>query len=117
MKRSYELGLRIEAHKRLVTEADTPKSKLNLAHEKTSSQGFKIALELVVGVGVGLYIGLSLDDYFNTSGPWFLIGCIIIGFVAGMSNVIRIAKRIQKEAHLQKNIACVDCNKNKVSKT
>lgn len=62
------------------------------------AQGFKIAVELVVGVVFGGLVGWGLDRYLETSGPWFLIVFVILGFAAGMLNVIRTAQRMQAEA-------------------
>jgi ATP synthase protein I len=65
------------------------------------AQGFKIAVELVVGVCFGGFVGWGLDRYFETSGPWFLIVFVVLGFAAGMLNVIRTAQRMQAEAESQ----------------
>ena len=62
------------------------------------TQAFKIAVELVVGVVFGGVVGVSLDRYFETSGPWFLIVFVMLGFAAGMLNVIRTAKQMQAKA-------------------
>lgn len=61
-------------------------------------QAFKIVAELVVGVAFGAIVGLGLDRYFGTSGPWFLIVFLVLGFAAGMLNVIRSAQRMQARA-------------------
>ncbi|HUS98232.1 MAG TPA: AtpZ/AtpI family protein [Hyphomicrobiaceae bacterium] len=67
-------------------------------------QAFKIAIELVVGVVFGGLIGWGLDRFFSTSGPWFLILFLVLGFAAGMMNVIRTAQRMQARAeHLQRS--------------
>ncbi len=61
-------------------------------------QAFKISVELLAGLVFGFIVGWYLDQYFETSGPWFLIGFVVLGFAAGMSNVIRTAKRLQAKA-------------------
>jgi len=67
-------------------------------------QAFKIAIELVVGIGFGGFLGWGLDRFFETSGPWFLIVFVVLGFAAGMLNVIRTAQRLQAQAeHLQRS--------------
>ena len=55
---------------------------------------FKLGTELVAAVGVGTIIGFILDSWFGTK-PWFII--IFLGSAAGILNVIRAAKRMQKE--------------------
>ena len=57
---------------------------------------FKLGTELVAAAVVGTIIGFILDNWFGTK-PWFIIIFFIIGVIAGMLNVIRVAKRMQKE--------------------
>ena len=57
---------------------------------------FRLGTELVAAAVVGTIIGFILDSWFGTK-PWFIILFFIIGVIAGMLNVIRVAKRIQKE--------------------
>ena len=67
------------------------------ARSAALGQGFKIAVELVAGVGFGAVVGWALDRYFG-SAPWFMIVFLLLGFAAGMMNVIRTAKRMQAQA-------------------
>ena len=60
-------------------------------------QAMKIAIELVVGVAVGGFIGWFLDKQLGTK-PWLLVVFIVLGFCAGMLNVIRTAQRMQAQA-------------------
>ena len=57
---------------------------------------FKLGTELVAAVAVGTIIGFILDSWFDTK-PWFIIIFFFLGAAAGMLNVIRTAKRMQKE--------------------
>ena len=75
------------------------KKQLSSKDEKKGSfmgSAFKLGTELVASVGVGTIIGFILDNWFGTK-PWFIIIFFIIGAIAGMLNVIRVAKRMQKE--------------------
>lgn len=54
------------------------------------AQGMRIATELVAAVAVGVGIGLLLDSWLDTK-PWMLIVFILLGSIAGMLNVYRIA--------------------------
>lgn len=70
-------------------------------------QAMKIAIELVVGIAVGGFIGKVLDDQFG-SAPWLLILFLMLGFAAGLLNIVRIARRLQAEAEpLQRNAKAV----------
>jgi ATP synthase protein I len=57
---------------------------------------FKLGTELVAAVAVGTIIGFILDSWFDTK-PWLIIIFFFLGSAAGMLNVIRTAKRMQKE--------------------
>ena len=56
---------------------------------------FKLGTELVAAVAVGTIIGFILDNWFDTK-PWLIIIFFFVGVVAGITNVIRSAKKIQK---------------------
>ena len=57
---------------------------------------FKLGTELVAAVIVGTIIGFILDTWFGTK-PWLIIIFFFLGSAAGMLNVIRTAKRMQKK--------------------
>ena len=57
---------------------------------------FKLGTELVAAVAVGTIIGFILDTWFDTK-PWLMIIFFFIGSAAGMLNVIKVAKEMQKE--------------------
>ena len=52
--------------------------------------GFRLSSELVAGVLAGAGIGWALDRVLGIS-PWGLIVFLLLGFVAGVVNVIRAA--------------------------
>jgi ATP synthase protein I len=54
------------------------------------ARGFRLSSELVGGVLVGAAIGWALDRVLGIS-PWGLIVFLLLGFVAGVVNVIRAA--------------------------
>ena len=56
---------------------------------------FKLGTELVAAVAVGTIIGFILDSWFDTK-PWLIITFFFLGAAAGILNVIRAAKRMQK---------------------
>ena len=57
---------------------------------------FKLGTELVSAVLAGTIIGFILDTWFDTK-PWLIILFFFLGSVAGILNVIRVAKRIQQK--------------------
>ena len=73
------------------------KDKSNQKNQKNSNYGqaFKLSTELVAAVAVGTIIGFILDDWFGTK-PWLILIFFFVGVIAGISNVIRSAKNMQK---------------------
>jgi len=52
------------------------------------AMGLRLASDLVAGVVVGAALGWGFDRLFDTS-PWGLIVLFLLGFAAGLRNVIR----------------------------
>ena len=87
-----------ELKTRLKIAKDKVKKKLNQDGEKTSSnlgQAFKMSTELVSAVAVGTIIGFILDKWFGTK-PWLILIFFFVGVIAGIMNVIKSAKKLQK---------------------
>ena len=58
--------------------------------------GMRMAAELVAAVIVGGLIGYGLD-YWLGSKPWLFLLFFVLGFAAGVLNVVRAYERMQKE--------------------
>ena len=56
---------------------------------------FKLSTELVAAVAVGTIIGFIFDKTFGTK-PWFILIFFFVGVIAGITNVIRSAKKMQE---------------------
>ncbi|MGE3148191.1 MAG: AtpZ/AtpI family protein [Pseudorhodoplanes sp.] len=54
------------------------------------ARGFRLSTELVAGVLVGAGLGWLLDRLFGIS-PWGMIVFLLLGFAAGVINVMRAA--------------------------
>jgi len=58
--------------------------------------GMRMAAELVAAVIVGGLIGYALDSWLG-SKPWLFLLFFVLGFAAGVLNVVRSYERMQKE--------------------
>ena len=88
---------------------DPLKTRLEIAKNKVSKRSlfdkknnpspigtaFKLSTELVAAVAVGTIIGFIFDKTFGTK-PWFILIFFFVGVIAGITNVIRSAKKMQK---------------------
>jgi ATP synthase protein I len=71
------------------------RSESNAAHRSQSdasaiARGFRLSTELVAGVLVGAALGWLIDRWLGIS-PWGMIVFLLLGFAAGVLNVIRVA--------------------------
>ena len=80
----------LDARLRAARTARDMKENGRATRSKLSSVGFafRIGVELVAALIVGVGIGLLLDRWLDTA-PWFLIGFFFIGAGAGIVNVYR----------------------------
>jgi len=58
--------------------------------------GFRVAIDLISGLALGVGIGLVLDWWLGTS-PWMLILFFFVGSGAALMNVIRTAKSLEAD--------------------
>ena len=74
-------------------------SKRNLSKKSQNSSSigaaFKLSTELVSAVAVGTIIGFILDKTFGTK-PWLILIFFFVGVIAGIMNVFKSAKNMQK---------------------
>ena len=54
-----------------------------------------MSAELISAVAVGTIIGFILDNTFGTK-PWLILIFFFVGVIAGIMNVIKSAKKMQK---------------------
>jgi ATP synthase protein I len=60
------------------------------ADHSAMARGFRLSTELVGGVLLGAALGWLLDRWLGSS-PWGLIVLVLLGFAAGILNVMRAA--------------------------
>lgn len=85
--RLRSLGDRLTQASRPEDNAEQPRSS---ADPSMIARGFRLSSELVAGVIVGGIIGWLLDRWLGIS-PWGMIVFLLLGFAAGVLNVMRAA--------------------------
>jgi ATP synthase protein I len=78
-------------------EIDARNRPAGLTTGKGVGLGFKMASDFTAAVIVGLVLGWGVDALFHTS-PWGLLACLLLGFVAGVRNIVVAATAANREA-------------------
>jgi ATP synthase protein I len=71
-------------------QTDQSGSGAGPSNASAMARGFRLSSELIAGVLVGAVIGWGIDRLLSTS-PWGLIVFFLLGFTAGVINVMRAA--------------------------
>ena len=93
MKNLKEISTRLEIAKKNIRNNEKNNGGSNAA---SFGKALKISTELVAAVVVGTTMGYILDTWFDTK-PLLIICFFIIGVIAGILNVIKAAKRMEKD--------------------
>jgi ATP synthase protein I len=93
MKDLKEISTRLKIAKKKIKKIKKENGSSNAA---SLGKALKISTELVASVVVGSTIGFLLDNWFDTK-PLLTICFFIMGVAAGILNVFRSAKKMQKK--------------------
>jgi len=93
MKNLKEISTRLKIAKKKIKKIKKENGSSNAA---SLGKALKISTELVASVVVGSAIGFLLDNWFDTK-PLLTICFFIMGVAAGILNVFRSAKKMQKK--------------------
>ena len=94
---------REEAIKRLTDSASSLEARTSreISHEAAgqaaAGQAWRIIADLFGGVFVGLALGFIVDRFFGT-GPWGLIGGVLLGFAVSVWMAWSTAQRLMAQA-------------------
>ena len=80
------------------SKLDNNSTKKNNKKSMVLGNAFKLGTELVAAVAVGTIIGFILDSWFDTK-PILIIIFFLFGSAAGITNVVKAAKRMQKNGN------------------
>jgi ATP synthase protein I len=101
-----DLSARLKSLDARISQASAHRAEPETRNRQTSDssamgQAFRLSAEFVAGVVAGGVIGW-LVDYFAGSSPWGLIVCLILGFCAGMLNLMRAAGLVKPAKYDEK---------------
>ena len=80
----------IRGSRKIGTDQREAGSGNGAARASAMALGFRLSSELIAGVVVGALLGWAFDHLLSTS-PWGLIVFVLLGFIAGVVNVVRSA--------------------------
>jgi ATP synthase protein I len=92
--RLRDLGERLGRHH---SDGPSDSEPRPTADPSAIARGFRLSAELVAGVVVGAMIGWLLDRWLGIS-PWGLIVFLLLGFAAGVLNVMRAAGIVRERS-------------------
>lgn len=78
----------VRGSRRVVSDRDGEGRGSPQARASAMAVGLRLSSELVAGVLVGAVLGWGFDRLLSTS-PWGLIVFLLLGFAAGVINVVR----------------------------
>ena len=96
-----DLGARIaqaQAHR----PASAAATQMRQREMSGMSRGFRLASEFVAAIIVGAGLGLLVDNFLPTR-PWGIISLLILGFAAGVLNVVRATAELNAESAVPKD--------------
>ena len=80
---------------RKLEEFKSKKEKVSPKQIKVQNDGWRMIIELVTGMLLGVSLGLGLD-YVIGSEPIFLIILSLLGFMAGVKTMMATAKKMNE---------------------
>ena len=80
---------------RKLEEFKSKKEKYSPKRMRVQNDGWRMVIELVTGMLLGVSIGLALD-YIMGSEPIFLVVFSLLGFMAGVKTMMATAKEMNE---------------------
>jgi ATP synthase protein I len=95
-KRIADLGSRLGTARSVRQESEGQADGNAEGRRRGMAYGMRMAADLVAAVLVGSAIGWGLDWVLG-SRPWLFLAFFLLGFAAGVLNVVRAYERVQRE--------------------
>ena len=91
----FSKKVNLEKLDKQIEEFKSKKEKDKPKRLKIQNDGWRMVVELVTGMLLGLSLGLALDYIFG-SEPIFLIVFSLLGFMAGVKTMMATAKKMNE---------------------
>ncbi|MFB9950420.1 AtpZ/AtpI family protein [Rhizobium puerariae] len=89
------------ADRRAEDAAESKRGAQSEESRKGMALGFKLSSEFISAVAVGALLGYMLDRFAGTA-PWGMIVLLLLGFCAGVLNVLRAVGMVAPPPSMQK---------------
>lgn len=83
----------LEEKLRAARERHSPPPRQQEEHYSRAQHAWRMVIELVAGIAIGLGMGLGLDALFGTR-PFLLVLFTLLGFAAGVNVMLRTAREL-----------------------
>jgi ATP synthase protein I len=90
-----QFDAKLKAARDRIEGREGPGSKMGSSSDSLVAVGYRMSIELVVGICVGLGLGWLIDKQLGTK-PWFMLILMFLGLAAGILNVVRLSKDVQR---------------------
>lgn len=94
-RRASELGTQLDSAQ-AEKQAEIEAQQDRVMRGRGMAYGLRMSSELVAAILVGGFIGYMLDQWLGTK-PWLFLLFFVLGFGAGILNVMRAFKQMQAE--------------------
>jgi len=90
-----QFDAKLKAARDRIEGREAPGSKKGATSDSLVAVGYRMSIELVVGICVGLGLGWLIDKQMGTK-PWFMLILMFVGLAAAIFNVVRMSKDLQR---------------------
>jgi len=95
-KRRTQLGAELASKRAAVREDESGEIRAEVSR-KGYAEAMKLSSEFIAAIIVGAVLGYVLDRFAGTA-PWGMIVLLLLGFCAGVLNVLRSAGKVATPA-------------------
>lgn len=100
-RRRDQLGKKLSQLDQVAGE-DAERGRTAYSTRKGASEAMKLSSEFLSAIIAGAIIGYLIDRFAGTT-PWAMIAMVLLGFVAGVLNVLRFVGKVSAPHPMDKD--------------